>query len=65
MNTLLMNNPNNKNKILKELELLKDFYKDIDSSKNLILNKIESFYISQEELGEIKEYYYKIIQITI
>ena len=62
MNTLLMNNPNNKNKILKELELLKDFYKDIDSSKNLILNKIESFYISQEELGEIKEYYYKLIK---
>lgn len=62
MNALLRNNPDSKNKILKEIESLKEFYKDITNSKKIISNKIESIYIFQEELEEIKEYYYKLIE---
>lgn len=62
MNNLLRNNPDSKNKILKEIDSLKEFYKDINNSKKIISNKIESIYIFQEELEEIKEYYYKLIE---
>ena len=64
MNTLLRNNPDSKNKILKEIESLKEFYKDITNSKKIISNKIESIFSPNEELKEIKEYYYKLIEET-